>query len=72
MVRVCYPCLPPRSSRWSSSRRPAVLAAPTDRVLLVHGYRGDPSNWADMKSFLEAHGRTVAAIDLPVKESEPP
>jgi triacylglycerol lipase len=42
----------------------AVLAAPADPVLLVHGYRGDPSSWADMKAFLEAHGRTVAAIDL--------
>jgi triacylglycerol lipase len=42
----------------------AVLAAPPDPVLLVHGYRGDPSSWADMKAFLESHGRTVAAIDL--------
>jgi triacylglycerol lipase len=42
----------------------AALAAPPDPVLLVHGYRGDPSSWADMKAFLESHGRTVAAIDL--------
>jgi triacylglycerol lipase len=41
-----------------------ALAADPDPVLLVHGYRGDPSTWADMKTFLEAHGRTVAAIDL--------
>jgi len=35
-----------------------------DPVLLVHGYRGDPSTWADMKAYLEARGRVVAAIDL--------
>jgi triacylglycerol lipase len=42
----------------------AALAAPPDPVLLVHGYRGNPSTWADMKAYLEAHGRTVEAIDL--------
>jgi triacylglycerol lipase len=42
----------------------AVLAAPPDPVLLVHGYRGNPSTWADMKTFLESKGRTVEAIDL--------
>jgi triacylglycerol lipase len=36
-----------------------------DPVVLVHGYRGGPSSWADMKAYLEAQGRTVVAIDLP-------
>ena len=44
-------------------------AAPPDPVLLVHGYRGDPSTWADMKAFLEANGRTVYAIDLPGEDN---
>lgn len=35
-----------------------------DPVLLIHGYRGDPSTWADMKAYLEANGRVVAAMDL--------
>ena len=42
----------------------AALAADPDPVLLVHGYRGNPSTWADMKTYLEANGRTVEAIDL--------
>lgn len=41
-----------------------ALAAPPDPVLLVHGYRGSPSTWADMEAFLESNGRTVEAIDL--------
>ena len=41
-----------------------ALAAPPDPVLLVHGYRGSPSTWADMKAFLEGQGRRVEAIDL--------
>jgi triacylglycerol lipase len=47
----------------------AVLGAPPDPVLLVHGYRGNPSTWADMTAFLEAHGRTVEAIDLPGEDN---
>jgi triacylglycerol lipase len=46
-----------------------ALAAPPDPILLVHGYRGNPTTWADMKSFLEAHGRTVEAIDLPSEDN---
>ncbi|HEV8489429.1 MAG TPA: alpha/beta fold hydrolase [Candidatus Limnocylindrales bacterium] len=49
----------------------ALGASPTiataqehDPVLLVHGFRGDPSTWADMKTFLESQGRVVAVIDL--------
>jgi triacylglycerol lipase len=42
-----------------------VAAASLDPVLLVHGYRGSPSSWADMKAYLEGQGRKVYAIDLP-------
>ena len=47
----------------------AVSAAGPDPVLLVHGYRGSPGTWADMKAFLEANGRTVVAIDLPGEDN---
>jgi triacylglycerol lipase len=50
---------------------PGIAAGATtpDPVLLVHGYRGDPSTWADMITFLEANGRTVRAIDLPGEDN---
>jgi triacylglycerol lipase len=35
-----------------------------DPILLVHGYRGSPSTWADMKANFAAAGRTAVAIDL--------
>jgi triacylglycerol lipase len=41
-----------------------VLAAEPDPVLLVHGYRGSPSTWADMIARFAAAGRTAVAIDL--------
>lgn len=41
-----------------------ALAADPDPVLLVHGYRGDPSTWADMIAAFAAAGRTAEAIDL--------
>ena len=45
---------------------PAATAAGPDPVLLVHGYRGSPSSWADMEAYLKAHGHPVVfAIDLP-------
>jgi triacylglycerol lipase len=44
-------------------------AAGHDPILLVHGYRGSPSTWADMQRFLEKHGRTVYAIDLPSEDN---
>lgn len=47
----------------------AGAANAPDPVMLVHGYRGDPSSWADMKAFLESHGRTVVAIDLPGEDN---
>lgn len=49
---------------------PAVATAQEhDPVLLVHGYTGDPSTWADMKAYLEAQGRVVAVIDLPSEDN---
>jgi pimeloyl-ACP methyl ester carboxylesterase len=48
---------------------PVAAGAGPDPVLLVHGYRGDPSTWRDMKQFLESKGRTVYAIDLPSEEN---
>jgi triacylglycerol lipase len=50
---------------------PAAVAAASspDPVLLVHGYRGSPSTWADMKAYLESNGRTVYAIDLPGEDN---
>ena len=50
---------------------PVASAAPADPdpILLVHGYRGDPATWADMKTFLESNGRTVEAIDLATEDN---
>jgi triacylglycerol lipase len=42
----------------------AILAADPDPILLVHGYRGDPSTWSDMIANFQANGRTAVAIDL--------
>jgi triacylglycerol lipase len=48
----------------------AVTAADPDPVLLVHGYRGSPSTWADMEAYLKAHGHpNVHAIDLPGEDN---
>jgi triacylglycerol lipase len=46
-----------------------ALAADPDPVLLVHGYRGDPSSWADMIARFAAEGRTAVAIDLPSEDN---
>ena len=46
-----------------------ALAADPDPVLLVHGYRGDPSTWADMIARFAAEGRTAVAIDLPSEDN---
>ena len=49
---------------------PATVAGATpDPILLVHGYRGDPSTWSDMKTFLETNGRVVEAITLPSQDN---
>ncbi len=50
---------------------PVVSAAPAtpDPILLVHGYRGDPATWADMKAYLETNGRVVEAIDLATEDN---
>jgi len=47
----------------------AASAAEPDPVLLVHGYRGDPSTWADMIARFAAEGRTAVAIDLPSEDN---
>jgi triacylglycerol lipase len=45
---------------------PPAAAANPDPVLLVHGYRGSPSTWADMEAYLKAQGYSkVHAINLP-------
>jgi triacylglycerol lipase len=49
---------------------PASLAASTpDPVLLVHGWRGDPSTWSDMVGMFAAEGRTAVAIRLPGEDN---
>jgi len=47
----------------------AALAADPDPILLVHGYRGDPSTWADMIARFKAEGRTAVAIDMPSEDN---
>jgi len=47
----------------------SVAAGTADPILLVHGYRGDPSTWADMKTFLESKGRVVEAIRLTTEDN---
>lgn len=58
---------------------PAATSAashPPDPILLVHGYRGDPSTWADMAAYLSSEGgtqpvgtRIVKAIDLATEDN---
>jgi triacylglycerol lipase len=48
---------------------PTLAANPPDPVLLVHGWRGDPSTWADMIARFAAVGRTAEAIDLPSEDN---
>ena len=48
---------------------PGAALGANEPVVLVHGYRGDPSTWADMKAYLEAADRTVVAIDLPGEDN---
>ena len=47
----------------------AALAADPDPILLVHGYRGDPSTWADMIARFADEGRTAVAINLPSEDN---
>lgn len=49
---------------------PAAAAGATpDPILLVHGYRGSPSTWDEMKAFLRSNGRVVEAIALPSQDN---
>lgn len=43
---------------------PTMAAEAPDPILLVHGWRGDPSTWADTITRFAAVGRTAVAIDL--------
>jgi len=47
----------------------SAAAAEPDPILLVHGYRGDPSTWSDMIARFAAAGRTAVAIDLPSEDN---
>jgi triacylglycerol lipase len=47
----------------------AAMAAVPDPILLVHGYRGDPSSWSDMIARFAEQGRTAVAIDLPSEDN---
>ena len=47
----------------------AAFADSPDPILLVHGYRGDPSTWADMIANFKANGRTAVAIDLATEDN---
>jgi triacylglycerol lipase len=47
----------------------AARAAGPDPILLVHGYRGDPSTWAEMIGRFQLAGRTAVAIDLPSEDN---
>jgi triacylglycerol lipase len=46
-----------------------VAAADSDPVLLVHGWRGSPSTWADMIARFDAAGRHAEAIALPGQDN---
>jgi triacylglycerol lipase len=46
-----------------------ALAAGSDPILLVHGYRGSPDTWAEMIARFAAVGRTAVAIDLPSEDN---
>jgi triacylglycerol lipase len=46
-----------------------VGAASDDPILLVHGWRGDPSTWSDMINRFAAKGRTAVAIDLATEDN---
>jgi triacylglycerol lipase len=48
---------------------PANAASP-EPVLLVHGFQGSPSNFSDLKLWLEGQGRTVVALTLPSQDNK--
>ncbi len=47
----------------------STLGADPDPVLLVHGYRGSPSTWADTIQWFADNGRTAVAIDLATEDN---
>ena len=50
---------------------PATILAvdPPDPILLVHGYRGDPSTWSQTIGWFADNGRTAVAIDLATEDN---
>jgi triacylglycerol lipase len=48
---------------------PAMAANPPDPILLVHGFQGDPSTWADMIANFAAVDRIAVAIALPGQDN---
>lgn len=46
-----------------------VAATTNDPILLVHGWRGDPSTWADTQAMFAARGRTAVAIKLATQDN---
>ncbi len=48
---------------------PAAVRGANEPVILVHGWRGSPGTWADMKAFLQGQGRTVHAVALPGQDN---
>jgi triacylglycerol lipase len=47
----------------------AVAAADSDPVLLVHGWRGSPTTWAEMIGRFQSAGRHAEAIALPGQDN---
>lgn len=46
-----------------------ALAADPDPIVLLHGFRGDPSTFGEMIARFAAQGRTAVAIDLPSEDN---
>ncbi len=47
-----------------------VRAANPDPIFLIHGYRGSASNLSELKTWLQAQGRTVVALSLPGQDNK--
>lgn len=48
---------------------PALADSP-EPILLIHGFQGSPSNFSDLKPYLEGQGRTVVALTLPSQDNK--
>jgi triacylglycerol lipase len=70
-----------RAAGWTIALLVAVLGAALapastlaadpvpDPILLVHGYRGDPSTWSQMIGWFKDNDRTAVAIDLATEDN---